>query len=81
VDRTALVTMLADVAELLRAARAAGVTPRPTCPTVCPPGRYVNWGAGKTCANCGGPVFPAETLHRQLVAALRVVQTTTPRAA
>jgi hypothetical protein len=80
-DRTELLSMLADVAELLRSARGAGVAPRPTCPTVCPPARYVNWGAGKTCANCGGPVLPAESVHAQLVAALRVVQTTTPRAA
>jgi hypothetical protein len=77
-DRAELVTVLTDIAELLRAARVSGVPPRPTCPTVCPPERYDRWGAGRTCCRCGGPVIPAESLHRQLVTAL---QATTPRAA
>jgi len=77
-DRADLLTMLADVAELLRQARGAGVAPRPTCPSVCPPAAYARWGAGRTCCRCGGPVLPAATLHRQLVEAL---QATTARAA
>jgi hypothetical protein len=78
VDRTELLVMLADVAELLRQARVAGAPPRPTCPAVCPPAHYSRWGAGATCCRFGGPVLPAESLHRQLTAAL---QAATPRAA
>jgi hypothetical protein len=80
-DRTELLAMLADVAELLRQARGAGVAPRPTCPSVCPPASYARWGAGATCCRCGGPVLPAASLHAQLTAALRRVENTQPRAA
>jgi hypothetical protein len=68
-DRTELLVILANVAELRRGARGAGVTPHPSSPMVCPPERYARWGAGRTCTLCGGPMLHAASFHRHLTAA------------
>ena len=69
-DYEELIIAVADVAAIIREARAAGLPPRAVCPMACPDACYVRWGAGRTCASCGGPVLPALTLHSQLVKAL-----------
>jgi hypothetical protein len=79
VDYEELIIAVADVAAIIREARAAGQPPRPTCPQACNPACYVRWGHGRTCCSCGGPVVPAASMHAQLVKALSSLRPSSAR--
>jgi hypothetical protein len=70
-DFEEMIIALADIAEIIREARAAHLSPRPVCPSACPETCYVRWGHGRTCCSCGGPVIPAASMHQQLAKALQ----------
>jgi hypothetical protein len=72
-ERETLIIWLAEMADLLRAARRAGAAVPVVCLLDCSARHHTAWGRGMVCCNCGTPVTDAATWHRWLTEALRTI--------
>jgi hypothetical protein len=70
-ERETLIIRLAEMAAILRGARASGAAVPVVCLLDCTARHWIRWGEHDRCSNCGTPVLSADHWHSLLVWVLR----------
>jgi len=72
-SREETIIRLAEMAGVVRTARAAGAAMPVLCLLDCDPHHWTAWGSADICTNCGTRPLVADQWHTLLVAALRAL--------